>query len=241
MREITVDAGTRQLAARRFFPSGPRSGAAILFIHGAGSDQIGYRARAEAASERLGANCLTFDLGGHGASEGDAQELSARDHLHDCIAAFEVLLADEDTDPDRVGVCGASYGGFLASLLTASRGIRSLLLRAPGLYPDGSLDRPQIELRSSVETPETSAALRALRVLDAPVLVLESEHDETIGHDVIEAYVRACRNVRHDRLLGTGHQLIAPAIRTAFVDKIVEWFGETLTRDGAGRQQSSHR
>jgi pimeloyl-ACP methyl ester carboxylesterase len=129
---ITADG--RPLAARRFGPPGPPSGAAILFIHGAGSDQSGYQPRAEAASKRLGATCLTFDLGGDGNSGGDGQALSPQDHLQDCVAAFDALLSSDEIDADRVGVCGASYGGFLASMLTASRRVRSLLLRAPGLY-----------------------------------------------------------------------------------------------------------
>jgi uncharacterized protein len=228
MHEIAIDSGGRLLAARRFEPPGRPSGAAILFIHGAGSDQSGYRSRAEAASKRLGVSCLTFDLGGDGESEGNAKALSPHEHLQDCLAAFDALLGDEAIHPDRVGVCGASYGGFLASLLTARRSVRSLLLRAPGLYPDRDLDRAREAVRSSVQSPDTSEALRALLVFDAPVFILESEHDETIGHDVIEAYLRACKRPRHALLPGAGHQLTDPTSRTAYIAAIVEWFGETL-------------
>jgi hypothetical protein len=230
MHEITIDSGGRRLSARYFAPPGPPSGAAILFIHGAGSDQSGYRPRAEAASERLGASCLTFNLGGDGESEGDAQALSPHDHLHDCLAAFDALLGREDIDPDLVGVCGASYGGFLASLLTARRRVRSLLLRAPGLYPDDDLDCARATMRSSVQTPDTSAALGALLAFDAPVLILESERDKAINHDVIEAYLQACRHPRHELLLGAGHQLTDPTTRAAYVETIVAWFDETLLR-----------
>jgi uncharacterized protein len=139
MRDITIDSCGRRLAARQFAPPGSPSGAAILFIHGAGSDQSGYRLSAEAASERLGASCLTFDLSGHGGSDGDAQTLLPRDHLRDCLAVFDALLGSEEVDPGRAGLCGASYGGFLASLLTALRRVRSLLLPAPALYPDRDL------------------------------------------------------------------------------------------------------
>jgi len=230
MREITIDSGGRRLAGRRFAAPGQPNGAGILFIHGAGSDQTGYRSRAEAASERLGASCLTFDLGGHGESKGDAQTLSPQDHLQDCLAAFDALLGSEEINLDRLGVCGASYGGFLASLLTARRRVGSLLLRAPGLYPDRDLDRAHATIRSSAQMPETSAALRALLAFDAPVLILESEHDEAIGHDVIETYLRACRHPRHDVLRGARHQLTDPTSRAVYVETIVEWFGDTLTQ-----------
>lgn len=231
MRNISIDSRGRHLAARCFSSSGTPSGAAILFVHGAGSDQSGYRPRAQAASERLGASCLTFDLGGHGESEGDPETLSAHDHLHDCLAAFDTLThGSEEIDLDRVGICGASYGGFLASLLTAHRQVRSLLLRAPGLYPDRDLDRPRVTVRSSVQTPDTSAALQALRAFDHPVLILESEYDETISHDVIETYMQVCKHPRHELLRGARHQLTDPAARTAYVEMIVDWFGATLFR-----------
>jgi hypothetical protein len=142
-------------------------------------------------------------------------------------------VGSQEIDPGRVGVCGATYGGFLASLLTVRRGVRSLPLRAPALYSDRDLDRARARLRSSVQTPDTSAALRALLVFDAPVLILESEHDETIGHDVIEACLRACRRPRYELLLGAVHRLTKQTTRTAYVETIVEWFGDTLARGAA--------
>lgn len=227
--ELVLHSSGRDLAGRIFLPSDrQRSGAGILFIHGAGSDQSGYHRRATAASQATGAICLTFDLGGHGGSAGSAEALSLRDHLQDCIAAFDALAGDHEIDLDRIGVCGASYGGYLASLLTSRRGVRSLLLRAPALYPDRDFDLAGGPRRSSVQTPESAASLRALRDYDGRVLILESERDEIIPHDIVEAYLGVCRHARHEVIVQAGHQLADASSRSAFVDIIVEWFGDTL-------------
>lgn len=129
---LSFRSGARVLAGEVYSPADRApSGAGIVFVHGSASSQEGYGPRAETAADRIGATCLTFDLSGHGGSGGSLDELSLRDHLADCLAAFDALLGQPGVDPDRVGVCGASYGGFLGALLIARRPTASLLLRAP--------------------------------------------------------------------------------------------------------------
>ncbi len=229
-RNLALQSGARSLAARCFTPaSRPPSGMGILFIHGAGSDQSGYRRRAEAAAEGIGACCLTFDLTGHGRSHGSLATLSLRDHLDDCVAAFDALASAEHVDGGRIGVCAASYGGYLAALLSSVRPVRSLLLRAPALYRDEDFERPGGAGRSSLQTPATASSLRALGAFDGDVLVLESGRDTTIPHEVIESYLSVCPQGRHEVIPEAGHQLREEPWRTAFIEIIVRWFGETLT------------
>lgn len=226
--ELSIHSDSRLLAGRVFAPTGrPPSSAGILFVHGSESSQEGYGPRAEAAAERLGATCLTFDLSGHGGSEGSIAELSLRDHLSDCIAAFDLLLRQAAVDSERIGVCGASYGGFLGALLIGQRPIRSLLLRAPALYGDECLDRAGGTKLSTAETPDSSA-LRNVAAYERPILVLESERDEVIPHSIVAAYLAAGPTVRHETIPGAGHSLREEPWRVAFVEAIVAWFGETL-------------
>jgi pimeloyl-ACP methyl ester carboxylesterase len=240
VKEIVIESDGRRLIGRCFEPREPGSGAAILFVHGLGSDQSGYRERAEAATRRIGARCLTFDLAGHGDSDGDCTKLTLRDHLDDCVAAFDALAASGNAiGHDRIGICAASYGGYLASVVTSRRRVRSVLLRAPGLYGDEDLDRVGLPDGSSPQTLSTSVALRALSTFGGSVLVLESERDATISHDVIAAYLAACKQARHMLMRGVGHQLTDPTSRAAFIDAIVEWFGATLV--GASEQASTER
>jgi len=111
-------AGGRSLHGRLFGPAEQRPG--VLFVHGLHSTQAGYAERAEALAEAIGAVCLTFDLGGHGESEGSQPSLSLADHIGDVVVAYDRLVAERDVDPGRIGVAGASYGGYLAAVLTVA-------------------------------------------------------------------------------------------------------------------------
>jgi uncharacterized protein len=227
--ELVLLSAQRRLVGRRFSPSGREaSGAGILFIHGWGSDQGGYHRRAAAASESLGAICLTFDLSGHGMSEGSRAVLSPRDHLDDSMAAFDTLAHLHEVDANRIGVCAASYGAYLAALLISCRPARSLLLRAPALYADDDLDLAGGALRSSAEPPATAAALRDLAGYDGATLILESECDETISHAIVEAYLNVCRRGRHEVIAHAGHRLADERSQAMFIDILIGWFHDTL-------------
>lgn len=227
--ELTIESGARSLRGRLFSPEGDTThGTGILFVHGSGSSQSGYRERATAASNWLGATCLTFDLSGHGESDGSRKQLSLRDHFDDCRKAFDRLASEAGVDPSRIGICAASYGAYLSAMLVACRPVRSLLLRAPALYADRELDVTGGAERGGQEVPSTAVGLAALAEYTRPVLILESEHDELIPHAIVEAYLSACRDGRHRVLREAGHSLSEWRWREEFVAIIVEWFGETL-------------
>lgn len=198
-------------------------------MHGQGSSQRGYTDRAAAVSERLGATCLTFDLRGHGESDGDRSTLTPRDHLDDVVRAFDALLHAPGVNPGRVGVCAASYGAYLVSLILAKRQVRSVLLRAPALYSDAELDRPDPNRLSTVETAETAAPLRAVAAHKGALLVVESERDEAIPHAIVESYLRASPGARHEVMLGAAHRLSDEREKERFVEIVVAWFAETLS------------
>jgi uncharacterized protein len=229
-RELTFDSERQRLAGRVFSPPDrPPSGGGILFIHGLGSHQGGYRPRAEATARRLGAIGLTFDLSGHGESTGSAAALSPRDHLADCLAAFELLVRMPGVDGSRIGICAASYGAFLTALLIADRSPASTLLRAPALYPDSHLDLPGESKTSSYETPETAVVLGNVAAYDGPILFVESENDETVPHETVATYLGASGNPRVKTMPAAGHRLSDERSKALFIEIIVEWFGATLT------------
>jgi pimeloyl-ACP methyl ester carboxylesterase len=169
----------------------------------------------------LGATTLTFDLGGHGASEGDGKRITPRENLADTVVALDALAAAPGVE--RVGVCGASYGGYLAALLTAERPVARVLMRAPALYPDERLDLP-LGARGARPAEPDSAAVAALAAFRGEVLVLESGRDEVIPHAMVEAYLAAGRHVHHAVMPGLGHRLATPAAEAEFVEHLLAWF-----------------
>jgi pimeloyl-ACP methyl ester carboxylesterase len=226
-RDVDLLSAGRHLAGRLFdseAASSPKPG--LLFVHGFGSDQRGYQQRAEKASAELGAACLTFDLSGHGGSDGDRDDLSRRDHLQDVLAAYDRLRSEGGVDDNRIGVCGASYGAYLACLLTSQRPVKRLLLRAPAMYDDSGLDarrRDRCETRAGTEAP---LLYQTLRDFPGEILVLESGWDEEIPRGIIKAYLDASPRTHHQVIPEATHGLTESAWQKTFLDTIITWFGE---------------
>jgi pimeloyl-ACP methyl ester carboxylesterase len=222
-QEIELVCAGRRLGCTLHLPAGaPTSG--VLFLHGYGSSRDGYESRARAVAEGLGAAAFTFDFGGHGASEGDRSTLSPRDHLSEARVAFDALA---DSLPDGakrlIGVCGASYGGYVGTLLVGERPIHRLLLRAPALYDDDAFAAPPGDRSTTVEGKHARVT-EAARSLSGGVLLLESENDDVIPHEVIDFYLHAFPDARREILQGAGHALSEDRHRQAFLQLILSWF-----------------
>lgn len=216
----TVDPVGQDLDVSLLLPRGRPTGA-VLFVHGLGSDRTGSLERAQAVTDQLGAACLAFDLAGHGTRRGDdVTRVTPRHHLAELVVAHDTLA--EAAGGVAVGVCGASYGAYLAALLPAERPVARLLLRAPGLYPDDELDVPLADGRRSRVV--SSSRLRAsARAFGGEVLVVESEHDEVIPHAVVDAYLTLFPQARREVLAGTGHVLQEPQAKQAFLALVLRW------------------
>jgi pimeloyl-ACP methyl ester carboxylesterase len=222
MIELTLAAGSRSLSAH-MATSEVTSGAGLLFVHGLGSDQQGYLERAQAVAEELNCTSLTFDLSGHGASDGDPESLSISDHLDDVIAAYDALSNRAEVDPQRIGVCGASYGAYLTCRLIALRSVARVLLRAPALYDDGRFDT-HLDRLASDPAARADQFFGVLASFDNDVLIVESERDETIPHRIVERYLQALRRGQHRVIAGATHQLTEQSWRENFRALILDWF-----------------
>jgi pimeloyl-ACP methyl ester carboxylesterase len=74
---------------------------------------------------------------------------------------------------------------------------------------------------------QASQLLGTLSDFGGPVLILESEHDEVIPHETIEAYLRACRQPKYEVIPNTGHVLVTEKSKEIFVKAIIDWFNPT--------------
>lgn len=213
---------------------------ALLFVHGWGSSQRRSIGKAKQLVTE-GFVCLTFNLRGHARTVAQRDTVTRAQNLRDVIAAYDLLAAQSDVDAERIGVVGGSYGGYLATLLTAERDVRGLALRAPALYKDGDFDRPKRQLnldpdlpayrRRRVE-PADNVALAAAARFDGDVLIVESEHDTVIPHPVIANYLRAFRaagSVQHEILADADHGLSQKGWRRTWGELLVRWVMTRLT------------
>jgi hypothetical protein len=221
-RELAIASEDRELAATVVDATAP-SGAGVLLVHGLGSSRATNLERAEALSRGQGATCLAIDLGGHGDSTGRLTQVTPRQNLADVVAGYDALASVPGVDPERIGVCAASYGAYLTVLLTALRPVDRMLLRAPALYADDCFDRVLGKRRFG--DPDTAPTpLAHLALFRGEVMIVESENDEVIDHAIIDAYLGALPGAVHLVQAGAGHALTDPSWRLDFQRIVVGFF-----------------
>ena len=211
----------------------------VLFVHGWGGDQHQYVSRARELSA-LGCACVTFDLRGHAQTQAQFESVSREDSMRDVLAAYDFLAGQHNVDSDSIAVVGSSYGGYLAALLTALRPVKWLALRVPALYKDSEWRLPKLRLRreQALEnyrlqpvSPDESNALRVCREFTGDVLIVESENDTVIPHQVIVNYREACmhaKSLTYRLMEGADHGLSNEAWHRAYTALLVSWFNEIV-------------
>jgi dienelactone hydrolase len=214
----------------------------VVFLHGWGGNQAQYGARAREIAA-LGCACLTVDLRGHARTEHAHATVTREDNLRDAIAAYDTLASEGAVDEARIAVVGSSYGGYLATILTGLRPVRWLGLRAPALYKDSDWSVPKLKLRQmqKLDTwrrtrfgPQDNRALLAASEYRGDVLLVESEHDTVIPHEVIGNYRGAfahSRSLTYRMISGADHSLSDPACRQAYTTLLVNWITEMIAGD----------
>jgi pimeloyl-ACP methyl ester carboxylesterase len=221
MREVIFPSGRRELAGRLFEPvAGKAGGRAVLFVHGQGGSQNSYKHRAEVVSAELNATCLTFNLSVD-PEDNDTNGVPVTDHLDEVISAFDFLTSRPAVDRTRVGVCGASYGGYLVALLSAHRSIRRLILRAPSLACDHF---PTKRLATRRDTTYELDSLKALAAYGRETLIIQSERDEVIPESHILAYLGSNSRAEREQIREATHALTCPVWDEQFIRYIVSWF-----------------
>jgi pimeloyl-ACP methyl ester carboxylesterase len=223
-RDLAFASGDRGLAATVVSAPAP-GGAGVLFVHGLGSSRATNVERAEALCRSTAATCLAVDLGGHGDSTGRLTQVTPRQNLADVVAAHDALVAEPGVDPARIGVCAASYGAYLAVLLSALRPVDRMLLRAPALYADDCFDLGLAQRRPGDATTAPTP-LAHLALFPGEVTIVESEHDEVISHATIESYLAALPRATHVVQPGARHALTEPEWRSGFLDVILAFFAD---------------
>ncbi|WP_038216762.1 alpha/beta hydrolase family protein [Xenophilus azovorans] len=210
----------------------------VLLVHGWDGSQAQYIARAHELAA-LGCICLTIDLRGHARHRAQRMEVTPEDNLQDVLAGLDTLRSHPGVDERAIAIVGSSYGGYLAALATALRPVRWLALRAPAIYedpdwqrPKGLLDREKLNTyRRGLIPAESNRALRACGEFRGDVLVVESETDNMVPHEVIRSYVNAFKqahSLTYRVLSGADHALSADEMRQAYGLQLVNWMTEML-------------
>ncbi|MBD8187549.1 alpha/beta fold hydrolase [Pseudomonas viridiflava] len=210
----------------------------ILFVHGWGGSQQRDLTRAKNITG-LGCVCLTFDLRGHERTEGLRAMVSREQSLEDLLAAYDRLVSHPSVDPEAIAVIGTSYGGYLATILSAMRPVKWMALRVPALYWDADWDMPKQELdrdrlahyRRSAVTAADNRALAACKEFRGDVLLIESERDDYVPHATLMSY-RSAFELAHSltyRLVdGADHALSSDISQSVYSSMLTNWISEMV-------------
>lgn len=242
MEDTSFSVGGKKLSGKFFKPAIDGPFPAILFLHGWTSKQDRYFELAEALTER-GYASLTFDMRGHGASEGDLPTLTRVDFLEDTVAAYDVLANSESVDASRIITVGSSFGGYMAALLSSERACQAICLRAPANYPDSGFDEPHVgrtdayfeglfdadkeKWKKTVHPFSETKALDAVHNFRGPVLIIESEKDDVVPREVLQSYadaMKARENLTYVLMKGAPHGLNVPGpYKEEFKETLIAW------------------
>ena len=162
----------------------------------------------------------------------------------DLLALLDAALAQEDSDPERVGVMGGSYGGYMTAWLAAHAGHRfraAISERAVTAFDSftGSSDVGHFFTEAYMGTdPAQVAAQSPLTYEDKiaiPMLLIHSEQDWRCPVEQAQRLFVALRGrgAPAELLLfpGEGHELSRsglPSHRLARFDAILDWWARHL-------------
>jgi pimeloyl-ACP methyl ester carboxylesterase len=232
--EISVD--DRRIPGTLVGPAAVVPG--VLFVQGWGSGQEQYLPRARQIAS-LGCLCLTFEPRGVASNDPQHETVTREDNLRDVLAAYDRLAAQRAVDVSSIGVVAASYGGYLAAILSSLRSVRWLALRVPALYKDEDWHSPKRRLdRDEVAAyrrlpldPEENRALRACAAFRGDVLVVESERDNIVPHQAIANYLSAfgkAHSLTYRVIADADHALSQERWQQAYTSLLVNWASEMV-------------
>lgn len=219
----------------------------VLFLHGYDSSRTGAVERAtQLIDSGIDITALAIDLGGHGQSvvfdDSNKQQriprtrITINEHLREVKRSYDALRFAPGVDSERIGVVGASYGGYLALLLATygQHPVKSLILRAPAIYPDGLEDVPRSEynmdeidaFQSDLNAIKGSEAWKRKEEFEGPLWIVESGEDESIPSTVMDAYEQGSQNPTRLLIPGAPHSLQEAEHKALYQSYLADWAKE---------------
>lgn len=165
--------------------------------------------------------------------------------ITDVRAAVRFLVDSGHAAPDRIGVAGRSYGGYLT--LVALAWYPELFVVGVDVCGMSDLHtfyrdtEPWIAVSATTEYGDPTADAALLRDLSplhradaitAPLLVVHGEHDTNVplgeATQIVEALRERGRSPRFLLFPGEGHEVRGVENRERFVDEVVRWVSGPL-------------
>jgi uncharacterized protein len=232
METVSIDVVGQRVDGTLFRQDPNKLTPAFMFLHGWTSRKDRHLERAQALAS-LGMTTLAISFRGHGNSEGDFNQLSRFDHVEDAMAAYDFLADLPGVDQRRIGVFGASYGGYLAILLTGLREVNALALWDPALYPDQGYSTPTAKLieqnpdifKQSGLTGKNNMALSGISDFAGKLLLIRSDQTDVVPLATYCNYLSITRSSKTTSVLisGSEHTLSDPNCDEEMKEVLYNW------------------
>jgi len=227
------------------------NGAAIIMLHGYGSDRTQMLERADIVA-REGYGVLLYDQRAHGESEGDFCTVGWAD-IRDVPAALAFVIQQSDVSGDKIGILGFSQGGQVALRAIADHAeIGAVIAEEPAFVrisdvpPLSSfgdkfiaflylLDLPGISLKTGEPIPP--GILEDLPYIgDRPVFYMSSGPTEDSSHIFVEHFHQHTANSILWNVPEAHHGSIPRNRPEEYAERILSFLAEALLMSaGEGR------
>jgi dipeptidyl aminopeptidase/acylaminoacyl peptidase len=188
---------------------------------------------------------------GYGKEYAHADDVEQRmDSVRDLVAAVDWLASTGEVDPNRVGVLGGSYGGFM--VLAAITEAPERWAAAVDLYGIANFEtflkftgawRRKQRAAEYGEDPEflrTISPIHGAHRIRAPLLVIQGDHDVRVPQEESEQIVETVRRnegiVEYIVFPDEGHGIQRLPHRLELARRTVAFLEQHLVRGGAERE-----
>jgi len=167
--------------------------------------------------------------------------------LRDILAGVDAVVAKYPVDPDRVGLTGWSYGGFMTMFaVTQTHRFRAAVAGAgisdwQSYYGENSIDQWMVPYfgASVYDDPAVyakSSAISYIKQVKTPTLVVVGDRDGECPAPQSFEFWHALRDQHVPTQLvvypNEGHGFVDPAHRRDVLDRAVEWFARYMPERG---------
>ena len=230
-KKIEFKVGDETLRGSLFIPKGKGPFPAVILFHGSGGVGEMYFEAAKELSKK-GILGFAFNYRGAGVSDGVFEEQTLKMGIEDAKSALTFLISLKEVDKKRIGICGASFGGFIAALLSVNSNAISLILIGPAAYSLDELNKQRDKAGDLNEDFVKSESFNQMVKFKGKFLMVTSEFDEVIPAKMINEYLKRAKSASKKEsfiLKGVKHRIsINLKARNVLVKKIVDWFAKTL-------------
>jgi dipeptidyl aminopeptidase/acylaminoacyl peptidase len=219
-----------------------RNGAAVILAHGFGGNRLDLLPEAALLAGH-GYGVLLFDFRGHGASD-EAQITVGYHEQRDLTAAIDLVSAQPDVDPQRIGAIGFSMGGAtLAHVAAWDTRLKAVVIESAFDSQDHVIRDKAGVLGPLTEIPALWAIQRkgidigAVRPVDdvcriSPrlVLLIYGDQDRTIPPGAQRAmFAAACGSEETWLVADAGHQNFMEVAPDAYSVRLLDFFARGLS------------